>query len=457
MIIRNFYEDKLSQASYLIGCAATSVAIVVDPSRDIQQYTECAELLGLKIVAVTETHIHADFLSGTRELGAATGACIYLSDEGDSDWKYQFADPAVTLVRDGDLIRIGNLSLKVIHTPGHTPEHIAFLLTDHPTSEIPHSLLAGDFLFVGDVGRPDLLELAANMQGTMEKGARTLFRSLGKLNDLPDSLLIWPGHGAGSACGKSLGGSPVSSLGYERRTNWALNARNEDSFVNEILSGQPEPPLYFKEMKRLNKLGPTVLHGLPTVKRVTTASGQIVDIRSPQSIKASSYRDAVAIPYGKSFTGWAGWVIRYGEPITLISENQERADRAARDLATIGLDSVAAWIVPSSLDPGRFAAVNSASSVNLDTSALILDVRGLGERRLSHIPGSIHIPFGHLQDRLEELPRDRKIVVHCASGARSLVAYSILIRAGFKDVHDLAGGISAIQQESPALVCSGAV
>ena len=220
MIIRNFYDDKLAQASYLVGCAATGEAIVIDPLRDIQQYLDMAEAQNLRITAVTETHIHADYLSGSRELAAATGARLFLSDEGDDLWKYAYANKSgATLVKDGDVIRIGNLTLKVMHTPGHTPEHISFLLTDHPMSNEPHSLFTGDFVFVGDVGRPDLLERAANFEGTMEAGARTLFRSLRKLDELADSLLIWPGHGAGSACGKALGGSPVTTLGYERKTN----------------------------------------------------------------------------------------------------------------------------------------------------------------------------------------------------------------------------------------------
>lgn len=454
MIVRNFYESKLAQASYLIGCSASGEALVIDPLRDIRQYVDMASSLGLRIAAVAETHIHADFVSGTRELSDATGATLYLSAEGGVDWQYAFgSDPKVALLRDGDAIRIGNLNLRAIHTPGHTPEHLAFLLTDDPVSAIPHCLFSGDFVFVGDVGRPDLLERAANISGTMEQGARTLHRSLKKLASLPDSLLVWPGHGAGSACGKSLGGSPVTSLGYERATNWAFLVTDEAKFVDEILSGQPDPPLYFKEMKRLNRMGPAVLRGLPSVRRIERAgSGQLIDVRRADDIRGGSYVGAIALPYGPHFTGWAGWVVRYDAPVTMIAASQQAADDAARDLMTIGLDSVAGWIHPDDLEPGGFGPVRAVSGKEIDRGAVVLDVRGTNERIDSHIPGSTHIPFGRLADRLGELNKDRKTIVHCASGGRSLIAYSILRNAGFTDVFELSGGISALAAEAPELV-----
>lgn len=452
MIIRNFYDDNLAQASYLVGCAATGEAIVIDPLRDIQQYVSMAEAQGLKITAVTETHIHADYLSGSRELAAATGATIYLSDEGDELWKYAYADdPSVNLVRDGDVIRIGNLSLRVVHTPGHTPEHISFLLTDHPVSDTPHSMFTGDFVFVGDVGRPDLLERAANFEGTMEAGARTLFRSLQKLESLPDALLIWPGHGAGSACGKALGGSPVSTLGYERRTNWGLLIKNEDTFVNEVLSGQPEPPFYFKEMKRLNKLGPAVLGHLPHPEQVHIAVGQLIDVRSTPAIRRGRYEGSVALPSGKYLTTWAGWLLDYSQPVTLIADSQEQANTAARDLATIGLDGVSGWMHPDELDFEKFQPIHAAHADAIG-DALVLDVRGANERAEVHIPGSVHIPLGYLSQRLDELPKDRRLIVHCASGGRTPTAYSILANAGFNDVCELADGIASVIVSKPELV-----
>lgn len=452
MIIRSFYDDKLAQASYMVGCAATGEAIVIDPLRDVQQYLDMADSLYLHIRHVTETHIHADYLSGTRELAAATGATVYLSDEGDDFWKYQFAaQDGATLLKDGDTIRVGNVTLRALHTPGHTPEHLAFILTDHPTSEIPHSMFSGDFIFVGDVGRPDLLERAANFRGTMEQGARTLFRSLGQVSALPDSLLIWPGHGAGSACGKSLGGSPVTSLGYERRTNWAFQVQSEDKFVGEVLSGQPEPPVYFKEMKRLNKLGPAILRSLPHPQRVSHYTGRLVDVRTADEIRGGVVPGALAIPYGKGLTNWAGWLLSYDEPVTLIAHDQDSANRAARDLATIGLDVVANWIKPSDVG-SDFPTMQLLEPTDIRADDVILDVRGANERSASFIPHSVHIPLGELPNRTSELPSGKRIVVHCGSGSRTPISYSILKNAGKDDVWELSGGIEAALESRPDLL-----
>ncbi|MBX7131219.1 MAG: MBL fold metallo-hydrolase [Fimbriimonadaceae bacterium] len=453
MILRNFFDPKLAQASYLVACAATGEAIVIDPLRDIAQYVSMAESLGVRITAVTETHIHADYLSGTRELAAATGARMFLSDEGDELWKYAFADDArVTLVRHGDVITIGNLSLRVMHTPGHTPEHIAFLLIDHPMGELPHSLFSGDFIFVGDVGRPDLLERAANFQGTMEKGARVLFQSIQKLADLPDSLLVWPAHGAGSACGKSLGGSPVTTLGYERATNWAFQVKTEDKFVDEVLSGQPEPPVYFKEMKRLNKLGPAVLGSLARVTELTEPRGQLIDVRESENIRNAMYLGSLAIPSGKGLTNWSGWLLAYDQPVTLIADSQEMADAAARDMATIGLDIVEGWIKPSALEQSRFESIHAIAPEDIRGDETILDVRGINEWNLVRMERATHIPLGYLRSRLDEVPRDKKIVVHCAAGGRSPIAMSILLNAGFHDVWEMTCGIDEVNVRRPELL-----
>jgi hydroxyacylglutathione hydrolase len=453
MIIRNFYDEKLAQASYLVGCAATGEAIVIDPLREIEPYLQMAKAQNLRITAITETHIHADFLSGSRELSAVTGASMYLSNEGDELWKYEFSDDSkVVLLQDQSVITVGNLTLKVIHTPGHTPEHLSFLLTDHPAGDVPHSLFTGDFIFAGDVGRPDLLERAANFIGTMEKGARVLFNSLQKISDLPDSLLIWPAHGAGSACGKSLGGSPVSSLGYERKTNWAFQIHEEDKFVDEVLSGQPEPPYYFKEMKRLNKIGPTVLGSMPEVPKLSIPQGSIVDVRSGSQVREQYYRGSIAIPSGKGLTNWAGWLLAYDKPVTLIADTQDQANEAARDMATIGLDVVTGWISPSQLDTESFTSFEETSCQSLDGSELILDVRGINEWQNVHLASSKHIPLGYLRDRLNELPRDRRIVVHCAAGGRSPIAMSLLKQAGFENIAEIRGGINEVLVRCPAAV-----
>src|SRR6476659_3765655 len=257
MFFRRFYDDQLAQASYLLGCQATGEALVVDPNRHLEPYLRGAEAEGLRITHVTETHIHADFVSGSRELAARAGARLLLSAEGGPEWSYAFArDAGATLLRDGDRFMVGNIRFDVLHTPGHTPEHLSFLVTDTPATDRPMGAITGDFIFVGDVGRPDLLEKAARVAGTMRASAHALFGSIQRFKQLPDYLQLWPGHGAGSACGKALGAVPSSTLGYERIANWAFTAGSEAEFVKLVLEGQPAPPRYFAVMKRLNRDGP---------------------------------------------------------------------------------------------------------------------------------------------------------------------------------------------------------
>ena len=353
MILKRFYDEKLAHASYLVGCEATDEAIVIDPGRNVDPYIEAANKEDVRITAVTETHIHADLLSGARELSARTGAQMFLSDEGTEEWKYAFADdPKVTLVKDGDSIRVGYVRLDVLASPGHTPEHICFIMTDEAAAERPLGAFTGDFVFVGDVGRPDLLERAANIKGTMEAGGRQLFSSIQKFRNFDDGLIIWPAHGAGSSCGKSLGGVPVSSLGYEKLSNWALKIDDEQEFVDEVLSGQPEPPKYFAMMKKLNKEGPAVLGGFKTPPRLAgerllgllESGEQVVDMRPVAIAMNKPIPGTTNIQMGKSFTNWAGWLLKYDRPIYLISESEADVEQAVRDLASIGLDDVEGWL-----------------------------------------------------------------------------------------------------------------
>jgi len=266
MLLRYFYDDRLAQASYMVGCARSGEALIVDPMRHIQPYLAAAQKEGLRITHIVETHIHADFVSGARELAAATDARIYLSDMGPSEWKYAYADdPRVVLVRDGDHFMVGNIRIDVLHTPGHTPEHISFMVTDTAGADKPMGVFTGDFIFVGDVGRPDLLEEAAGQAGTKVPGAKQQFASVQRFKALPDYLQIWPGHGAGSACGKALGAIPSTTLGYEKLFNPAFQFTDEAAFVDWLLSGQPEAPRYFAQMKRVNKLGPALLCDLSLI------------------------------------------------------------------------------------------------------------------------------------------------------------------------------------------------
>ena len=463
MIVKRFYDTKLAQTSYLIGCGRMGTAIVIDPNRDVEQYVRMAESEGVRITHVTETHIHADFVSGSRELAERTGATLYLSDEGDANWKYAYAaDAGAVLIKDGDHIKVGNITLDVVRTPGHTPEHVSFVITDTAAADEPIAIVTGDFVFVGDVGRPDLLEKAAGVEGTMKQAAHTLFQSLERFKQYPDWMQIWPGHGAGSACGKGLSAVPHSTVGYERRFNWAFGVHAEADFIENVLAGQPEPPKYFAEMKRINKEGPRVLHGfrrperlpLTRLHEILASGATVVDTRAAASFAEGHVPGTINIALNKSFNTWAGWLIPFDRDFYLIIDDHcaHCVDEAVRDLAMIGLDRVAGYFGSAVVEEwgagGRaLATVPQISAEELAErveagDVAVLDVRGQAEWEAGHLPGVPNIPVGHLTDRLDEVPRDRPLVVHCQSGARSAIAASVLQARGFKNVVNLTGGFA---------------
>ena len=465
MLLKRFYDTKLAQASYLLGCAATGEALVIDANRDIDQYLDAARNENLHITHVTETHIHADFVSGSRELADRAAARLFLSDEGDADWKYAFAaDAGATLLHDSDSFMVGNLKIDVMHTPGHTPEHLSFMVTDTPATTRAMGVFTGDFIFVGDVGRPDLLEKAAGVEGSMVAGARSLFGSLQRFRRLPDYLQLWPGHGAGSACGKSRGAMPSTTLGYEQIANWAFGIVEEEAFIAAVLADQPEPPRYFAEMKRINKRGPRILHGVPRpehlqpsrLRELVDAGATIIDTRSAADYALAHVRGTLNIPTGSIFPTWAGWLLPYDRPLYLIvSEPLARTmDEVVRDLALIGLDRVAGYfgaeVVAASSAMGdrvttipQVTARDFATPGAADTDTVLIDVRGRTEWDAGHIPGARHIPLGHLADGVRDLPRTTPLVVQCQGGARSAIAASVLEAHGFTSVTNLVGGLAA--------------
>ena len=468
MYFQRFYDTKLAQASYLIGCQRTGESIVVDPNRDVQQYVDAATREGLRVTHVTETHIHADFVSGARELAQRTDAALVLSAEGGTDWQYAFAAEAgARLVKDGDHLMVGNIRLDVLHTPGHTPEHISFLVTDTPAGAGPWGILTGDFVFVGDVGRPDLLERAAGYAGTMESAARGLFGSLKRFRALPDHLQVWPGHGAGSACGKALGAVPSTTVGYEKLANWGVAATDEDEFVRAVLDGQPEPPRYFAEMKRINRQGPRILGGLPNPRRVAASvlpavlrtDAVVVDTRAAGEFARGHVPGTLNIPLDERFTTWAGWLVPYDRELFLLVDDAactHCVETAVRDLTLIGLDRISGIFGTDALAAWRGAAGHLDSVVKSTTSevagilgrgdATVVDVRGRAEWAAGHLPGAMNIPLGELAERLGEIPTDRPVIVQCQSGARSAIAASVLQGLGRTDVRDLVGGIEAWQR-----------
>jgi hydroxyacylglutathione hydrolase len=457
MIVKRFFEPSIAQASYLIGCGASGEAIVIDPHRDADVYINAAAQDGLQIAYVTDTHIHADYVSGTRELAARTGATMLLSDEGDADWKYAFGSEG-RLIRNGDRITVGNVHIDVVHTPGHTPEHLTFLITDGAVANEPLAAATGDFIFVGDVGRPDLLERAANIKGTMEKGARTLYKSLQAFNHHEEWLQIWPGHGAGSACGKGISAVPYSTLGYERRFNWAFKVKDEEDFVANVLSGQPDPPAYFATMKRVNKEGPRVLGCMCTPRRqddealasVVAGGALVIDVRPAVDYASGFLPGTLNIPLNNSFVTWAGWLVPYTQDFhLLLGEGAEsRLEEAVRALALIGLDRIAGYFTARALRRLDAAALDripqlSPRDVALNGQRIVVDVRSDSEWHADHLAGATHIPLGHLGARIADLPRNQGLVMQCQSGARSAIAASLLRREGFAEVSNLAGGIQA--------------
>jgi hydroxyacylglutathione hydrolase len=459
MLLERFYNDLLAQASYIVACQHTKTAIVIDPNRDVDRYLESAAREKLTIAFVTETHIHADFLSGARELARESGATLLLSGEGGADWQYGFArDDGARILRDGESVDVGEVRFDVRHTPGHTPEHISLLVTDRATSERPFGMFTGDFIFVGDVGRPDLLEKAANARGTMDAMARRLFQSLRATRDLPDYLQLWPGHGAGSACGKSLGAMPSTTLGFERLANWAFQIDDEEQFVREVLSDQPEPPKYFAMMKSMNRDGPPATlaeRELPEVdvaelERWSKRGAAVIDVRSTADFAAGHIPGTLNLPTGSSFATWAGSLIRYDQDIVLLADDPKRIAKARHGLALIGLDRVVArggsalrdaWSVANGpLQKVRIVDVQELAASN---SRHIIDVRGAAEWNEGHIPRAEHRFLGDLVSLTKDLPRDTPVALHCQGGTRSAIAASLLQAHGFTDVANVAGGIQA--------------
>jgi hydroxyacylglutathione hydrolase len=461
MLFERYYDESLAQASYLIGCERTREAIIIDPNRDIERYVRAAAALRFRVKFVTETHIHADFLSGSRDLAAATGAALLLSGHGGSDWSYRFGTPELRLLRDGESITLGTVRLDVMHTPGHTPEHICFLVTDTATGDQPIGMVSGDFLFVGDVGRPDLLERAAKVAGSMEHAARELYASQQRVSKLPDYLQIWPGHGAGSACGKSLGAMPQSTLGYERLFNPGLQHKSEEAFVRWVLADQPEPPAYFAVMKRLNRDGPPQRVPATEIPRLYPArllsaieeGALLVDLRPSPEFASAHMGGATNIPMSKSFATYAGTILDYERPIVLLAKSEQQAHHAVHQLSLIGFDRISGWVLPDVLSRLGDTIVSAVRSI--DAPALsealegdgrrvrVIDVRNRSEWKAGHLPGATHIFLGELEARLDELDRDEPIVVQCASGTRSSIAASMMLAHGFTNVANLAGGIDA--------------
>jgi hydroxyacylglutathione hydrolase len=440
-----YYLDCLSQASYLIGDETGGRAAVVDPRRDIQEYLDDAAATGLSIGYVIETHVHADFLSGHLELAAATGATIVYGEAADLHFPHR-------KVADGERIELGQVSLEFRATPGHTPESICVVVWESPGADAPFGVLTGDTLFIGDVGRPDLLSAQGRSPDDM---ARELYRSLHtSLLTLPDATRVYPAHGAGSACGKNLSTETTSTIGEQRRSNYALRLGTEGEFVAAVTEGQPPQPGYFARVAELNREAHELAHveeppmlSLEDVLRLQAGGAAVLDVRSPEEFARGHLRGSVNVGLDGRFAEYAAEVV--GGDIVVVCDPGRARDARMR-LARVGLDSVAgaldqpeaAFVEHPEVTgtASRLTARQLAGARAAVADLVLLDVRGPGERDQGYVEGSVHIPLGQLRDRIGELDPARPLVTYCAGGYRSSIAASLLRASGFADVSDLIGG-----------------
>jgi rhodanese-related sulfurtransferase/glyoxylase-like metal-dependent hydrolase (beta-lactamase superfamily II) len=454
MILKQYYLGCLAHASYMMADEATHTAAVVDPQRDIDQYLQDAEQWGVQIRHVFLTHFHADFLAGHLELRDRVGARIYLGARAQAEY-------AFTPVQDGDVLEFGHLRLGILETPGHTPEGISILVYDlEKDDQHPQAVLTGDTLFIGDVGRPDLL---ASIGVTADELAGMLYDSLHqKILALPDETLVYPAHGAGSMCGRNLSTETVASLGNQRRYNYALQPMSKADFTKLVTADQPDAPAYFLYDAMLNRqeratLETTLEHehhpmALDDVLRQMNAGAQVIDIREPADFAGAHLAGSLNISLVGSYATWAGTLLDPKQPVVLIAEPGQEREGAMR-LGRIGFDNVVGY-----LDGGmqalesrpdlvrrveRITAPTLAEQLEDDEPPVVLDVRTEREWQGSHIAGSLNIPLQHLRQRLQEVPSNRPLVVHCGSGYRSSIAASILVQHGFTQVTDLVGGMGA--------------
>lgn len=471
MFFRQRFIPGLAIYSYLIGDEKTRECAVIDPARDVDTYFQMAREEGMQINHILETHVHADYVSGSVEVKHRTGgkALIHSSGMGGKEWTPPYADH---VVRDGDEVVMGSIRLKALHTPGHTPEHLVWLVFDNTrSSDTPWMMFSGDFLFVGDVGRPDLLGEEARKQL-----ASQLYQSVfKKMPPLADFTEFYPGHGAGSLCGKALGTRGSSTLGFERRFNDALKASSEPAWINQLLDGMPTAPPYFLKMKAVNAAGPKVLgHEWPGQRRFsakqfqaqTSKEGIILDMRSKEAFAAAHIPKALSIPLGQNASTWAGWVLPYDQPLYLVLEDMSKIQEAITHLIRIGFDNI-----QGTLEGGMEAWENAGLPVvtlsvqsvhNLyqqlkkkDTDLTVLDVRTPREWQGGHIEGAKHIHAGLLQKNLASLNRQKPVAVVCGTGYRASIAGSILLREGFSNVTNVLGGMTAWKAAELPTVCEG--
>jgi hydroxyacylglutathione hydrolase len=426
MHFRQFYLACLAHASYLI--AEKGEAAVVDPQRDVDQYVDAAQRLGLRIKYVIETHLHADFVSGHRELAARSGAEIVFGARAGAEFPH-------LAVGDGDVLRVGEVELRAIETPGHTPESISWLVMENGR---PAKLLTGDTLFIGDVGRPDL---AGSRGHTPEEMASLLYDSLRtKILTLPDDVEVWPAHGAGSSCGRNISSETTSTIGMQRRTNWALQPMSREEFIEALTAGLAPPPRYFPRDAELNRRGPRALSEISAASLMPEAlppGALILDVRDAEAFGRRHIAGAINIGLDGNFASWCGTLLPFDAPIVIVAEDESTASQAIMRLARVGIENIDGCI--TSLDGLAMSLLPQLTVSELEDTA-VLDVRRRAEFWEGHVSGAENVPLDELPDRLGEIDRDRPLAVICAGGYRSSIACSILARAGFTNVRNVRGG-----------------
>lgn len=453
MLLKQYYLDCLAHASYLIADERTKTAVVVDPQRDVEQYLRDAAEGGYTIRYVFLTHFHADFLAGHIELRNRADARIVMGSRAQAEFDFQAA-------KDGDVIEMGDVRIQILETPGHTPEGISLLVFDRTNSDtIPHAVLTGDTLFIGDVGRPDLL---ASIGVTADELAEMLFHSLDKLRALPDSTLVYPAHGAGSMCGKSLSKETVSTIGEQKRFNYALQPMSFDDFKRLVTSDQPEVPDYFvydaiKNRQERPDLETTLRSSLrplsvDEIVRLKNQGAQLLDVREAADFEGAHFAGSLNIGLQGKYATWCGSMLSHDQPIVVIGEPGSEEEAVMR-LGRIGFDNVAGYLGDGmqALEShpewiqvvARITAPALAEQLAIADAPFVLDVRAEKEWQAGHIAHSHNIPLTHLRERLAEVPADRPVVVHCEGGYRSAIACSLLATAGRPNVSDLVGGIKA--------------
>jgi len=429
MQFHQFYLSCLAHASYLIGDGGECA--IVDPQRDVDHYIDAARERGLAIRYVIETHLHADFVSGHRELAARTGAEIVIGARANAEFPHR-------AVRDGDTLRLGNTELRAIETPGHTPESVSWLIVENGA---PRKLLTGDTLFIGDVGRPDL---AGGRGYTPQQMASMMYDSLHeKILTLPDDVEVWPAHGAGSACGRNISKETSSTIGVQRKTNYALRPMPRDEFVNLLTTEIAPPPAYFPKDAEINRRGARALEEIPIERTTNIDDAVLLDVRDAATFGAAHIPSAVNIGLGGQFASWAGTLLSFERPVVVIAESEERANEAVMRLARVGLENVRGYLLMSDWN-GATESLPQITPQQLAGKPLaVLDVRRKGEYESGHVPHARNIPLDELEQRIGEIDRTTSTAIICASGYRSSTAASLLARHGHAHVANVIGGTTA--------------